>query len=91
MPYIRPKDRKRVVPRHQTNGFKKVVAVEDIVTAGELQYAIAEMIKSYIQNHGLNYQICNDIMGALAGAQMEFYRRTVAPYEDKKIEENGDV
>jgi hypothetical protein len=27
----------------------------------------------------------------LAGAQMEFYRRTVAPYEDTKIVLNGDV
>ena len=29
--------------------------------------------------------------GALRCAQMEFYRRVAAPYEDKKIQENGDV
>ena len=38
-----------------------------------------------------NYQTMNDIMGALAGAQIEFYRRKVAPYEDTKIKDNGDV
>jgi len=33
----------------------------------------------------------NDVMGALAGAQQEFYRRHVGPYEDKCITKNGDV
>jgi hypothetical protein len=33
----------------------------------------------------------NDVMGAFTGAQAEFYRRDVAPYEDAKIQQNGDV
>jgi hypothetical protein len=33
----------------------------------------------------------NDVVGALDGAKAEFQRRVVAPYEDKKIRENGDV
>jgi len=49
------------------------------------------MFKSYIERKGLNYQNCNDIMGALAGAQMEFYREVVSKYEDKKIKQNGGV
>jgi hypothetical protein len=40
---------------------------------------------------GKNYQTVNDIVGALEGAKMEFYRRAAAPYEDLKIKENGDV
>ena len=56
--------------------------------AGDWQYLIALTIK-YMDPY--NYQTMNDVMGALAGAQMEFYRRTVAPYEDTKIEANGDV
>jgi len=30
-------------------------------------------------------------MGALEGAKLEFYRRVVVPYEEKKMKENGDV
>jgi hypothetical protein len=84
MPYIAKEDRKKVA---------NVLHVEthSIDNAGEMQYAIALMIKSYVARKGLSYQACNDVMGALAGAQMEFYRKTVAPYEDKKIQMNGDV
>jgi hypothetical protein len=59
-----------------------------LMTAGDLQYLIASTIK---RMNPKNYQEMNNIMGALAGAQMEFYRRHVAPYEDKKIAENGDI
>ncbi len=59
--------------------------------AGELQYVIAEFMHRYILNKGLCYQTCNDMMGALTGAQAEFYRKVVAPYEDIKIQENGPV
>ena len=61
------------------------------VTAGQLNYAIHLLIDDYIIKNGLNYQTCNDVMGALQGVQQEFYRRKVAPYEDSKIKENGDI
>ena len=60
-------------------------------TPGELNYLVTELIKQYVRTKGLNYQTCNDVMGALEGAKAEFYRRVVGPYEDQKIEENGDV
>jgi hypothetical protein len=48
--------------------------------------------ESYITDKGpYNYQTLNDVMGALAGAQMEFYRKVVAPYENKKEIINGSV
>ena len=45
----------------------------------------------YMQQHGLNYRVINDIVGAAEGAKAEFQRRVAAPYEDKKILQNGDV
>jgi hypothetical protein len=60
-------------------------------TAGELNYLITLTIIRYIEQNGLSYQRCNDVVGALDGAKAEFQRRVVAPYEDKKIRENGDV
>jgi hypothetical protein len=60
-------------------------------TAGQLNYLFTAIIIQYIETKGKSYQTINDIMGALTGAQAEFYRRVVVPYEDLKIRENGDV
>ena len=59
--------------------------------AGELNYAITTIIDQYRYTKGFDYQTINDIVGALEGAKLEFYRRVVVPYEDQKIKENGDV
>jgi hypothetical protein len=62
-----------------------------VATAGMLNYAFTLCIKDYMEHHPVNYQTINDIVGALEGAKLEFYRRVVADYEDGKIESNGDV
>jgi len=87
MPYIKQKDREKLFDAPSNT----ILHLDNIDTAGEIQCAIAVMLKSFMDRKGLNYQNCNDVMGALAGAQMEFYRRVVAPLEDIKIEENGDI
>lgn len=78
MPYIKPKDREELKTRNPKN-------------AGELQYVMAAMFDRYLMGQGVRYQTMNDVMGALAGAQMEFYRKVVSPYEDKMISKNGGV
>ena len=85
MPYIAQDDRTQFV--HIESALEDVTKYKKL-TAGELQYLVALAIK---YREPENYQDMNDVMGALAGAQMEFYRRTVAPYEDTKIVLNGDV
>jgi hypothetical protein len=61
-------------------------------TAGELNYLFTTIIVDYLNtDNGPNYQKINDVMGALEGAKMEMYRRVAIPYEDVKIEQNGDV
>ena len=85
MPYISQDDRTKFETIPET------LYEEGIDTAGELQYLIAQAISVYMNSHPQRYQTMNDIMGALSGAQMEFYRRVVAPYEDKCIVKNGDV
>lgn len=77
MPYIPQDDR---------------IALETDVpeSAGELNYLFTKIIDIYL-SFGKNYQRMNDVIGALEGCKLEFYRRVVAPYEDTKIEENGDV
>lgn len=79
MPYIKAEDR------------YALKMGDAAVTPGQLNYLITKLIESYIITNGANYSIFNDIVGAVEGAKLEFYRRIVAPYEDKKREENGDV
>lgn len=59
--------------------------------AGELNYTITTFIHNYFVDNGMRYQQINDILGALEGAKLEFYRKVVVPYENQKIELNGDV
>lgn len=79
MPYINKHDRVSV-----QEGFRRPE------TAGELNFLITTIIKDYYDDEPC-YQTINDIVGALEGAKLEFYRRVAAPYEDTKITENGDV
>lgn len=61
-------------------------------SAGELNYCLTQICRGYLQEADLNnYQGFNDVVGALESCKLEFYRRVVSPYEDKKIIENGDV
>lgn len=94
MPYVGQKRRKKIFRKYDNDAIQVDgghIFVDDIETAGELQYAMAEMFKSFVERKGTCYQTMNDVLGAIAGAKMEFYRRKVVPYEDEKIEENGDV
>ena len=85
MPYITQEDRARFAP------VEIEISNTPPTTAGELQYLIAVMIGEYLLNTEYRYQNMNDVMGSLAGAQQEFYRRHVGPYEDECIRKNGDV
>ncbi len=60
-------------------------------TPGELNYCVTLVVVDYLKRKGLSYGTINDIVGALEGAKAEFYRRVAIPYEDRKIQENGDV
>jgi hypothetical protein len=59
--------------------------------AGELNYQITRLLVFYTQHHGIKYKTFNDISGACTEALAEYRRKVVAPYEDVKCTENGDV
>jgi hypothetical protein len=82
MPYI-TKERREAVSRDGSNLLAE--------TAGELNYQITECITDYLRGAVLNYQLINDVIGALEGAKLEFVRRIVNPYETAKMLENGDI
>jgi hypothetical protein len=80
MPYIKPEDRAAIL-LNETN-------IED---AGELNFFITTLINYYINKNTKCYTTLNEVIGVLECAKLELYRRIVAPYEDVKIEQNGDV
>ena len=59
--------------------------------AGELNFALTNIVDKYLQNRGLRYAHINEAVGALECAKLEFYRRIAVPYEDQKMKESGDV
>lgn len=79
MPYIKESARKQI------NAYRAPR------TAGELNYEITQACLAYIEKSGVSYVALNEVIGVLECAKLEMYRRMCAPYEDKKIAENGDV
>lgn len=60
-------------------------------TPGELNFLFTSIALDYLQARGKSYQTYNDVVGALECCKLEMYRRSIGPYEDLKIQENGDV
>lgn len=81
MPYIPKEDRADLAPR-----FARAPR-----TQGELNYQLTCVAQHYVRVHGLSYGTLNTVVGALECAKAEFQRRVVAPYEDSKLKQNGDV
>ena len=82
MPYIK-QDRRKEIDKY----------LEDLILngPGDLNYAITRLILNQLGNVTPRYQDYNDAIGALEGCKMELYRRFIAPYEDVKAQENGDL
>ncbi len=60
-------------------------------TVGQLNYLITRLCNRYLNYKKESYQTYNDILGVLEAAKHELYRRKIAEYENKKIEENGEI
>jgi len=61
------------------------------MSAGDLQYCVAKLIGNMLRVRTMRYQVLNDVIGALEGAKLEFYRTVVVPYENGKMADNGAV
>ena len=57
---------------------------------GTLNYMITKVVHWWLGENP-NYERYNAAIGVLECAKQELYRRKVSPYEDEKINENGDV
>ena len=85
MPYITP-DRRKMLQ----------AGPEPIYGPGELNFCLTRLVLDYLdqvkQDNGrVSYQDYNDVIGTLECCKLEMYRRAIAPYEDQKCKDNGDV
>lgn len=58
--------------------------------AGPLNYLLTKLVLKWL-GPSPNYERFNGAIGVLESMKLELYRRMVAPYEQEKMEENGDV
>lgn len=65
-----------------------VCLVDEDVKDGQLNYIVSSLVYSL---YDTRYKDLNAAIGMLECVKQELYRRVVAPYEDTKIVENGDV
>lgn len=87
MPYINRESREKLDPYIDAliNELKKA-SLEEL--DGQVNYVIFRLILHLYPPRYFNY---NRAVGVLSCVLQEFYRRHVAPYEDKKILESGDI
>jgi len=83
MPYVEQEDRKEI-------DLLVAELLEEIDTVGKANYAMTKIAQGMAgQLH--DYTSLNETIGLFECAKLEFYRRWVVPYEEKKRKENGDV
>jgi hypothetical protein len=86
MPYIKSELRNYLL----NTSIQDLLKEPKVFQAGELNFLISTLIWSLFESNPC-YQRANEILGVLSAVTLEFYRRKVADYEDRKILENGDL
>ena len=84
MPYIK-QDRRGV--------FDGALAecAREVESEGELNYCIYKLSCLLIERIGHSYDTLSMCSSAMEHAKLEWYRKMLVPYEEKKISENGDI
>lgn len=88
MPYIKQEDRERY--REALAQMIGVLeSIPEVDRDGHINYVITVILKRLYKPP--KYRRYNKAIGVLERIKQEFYRRVVAPYENSKIFQNGDV
>lgn len=87
MPYITQEDRKQYDDRLDDLCF---ALDEDGYNPGAVTYVMYKLVARWFCKYP-SYRTIAHIRGVLIGTMTEFDRRKAAPYEDTKLNDNGDV
>ena len=85
MPYIKKEIREMVDPI-----ISEMLGV-GVEPDGTLNYILYKFCKEWVQIAGESYGNYQRFFGELESCKAEIYRRQVAPYEEIKARENGDI
>lgn len=88
MPYIARKDRGQY--QQAIGELVRLVPQDRMARPGHMNYIISLLIQR-VYGESMRYADHNEVVGLLNCVQQEFYRRFTAPYEDEKIEQEGDL
>jgi len=84
MPYIKQIQRKAIDEIVDDARF-------NLAANGGLNYFLVKLMLARRKQETESYTFYKNFLGELEMCKQEIYRRYVAPYEDKKMKENGDV
>lgn len=87
MPYIK-KEQRPAIDALTTPLIEHLKSLPVEEQDGSLNYAVTRIIK---QVYPQKYFHFNRALGVLTAITQELYRKIIGPYEDQKIQENGDV
>lgn len=91
MPYIKPSQRNELEDKI-TSLVDNICLASLENRSGIVNYVITTIVsRSLKPKDGWRYKWLNVAYGTFHSAASEFYRRLVAPYEDKAIDKNGDI
>lgn len=82
MPYIKQENREKL------DRIVEQMKEADVVADGDLNYLLYAYCKRHVSPSYNNYK---NFIGELNQCATEIERRVLAPYEDEKVKENGDV
>ena len=84
MPYIKPE-------RRTVFDVYLEACAQEIEGEGELNYCVYKLATLLVSRIGESYDKLSMCSSAMEHAKLEWYRKKLSPYEDKKIEQNGDI
>ena len=84
MPYTKPEDREQIKALAQE-------MIQHVKSSGDLTYAITLLMHLETLKQKQSYTNMSRIRATAQDSADEYYRVVMAPYEDKKREENGPV
>jgi len=82
IPYI---DQRR---RTELNSVVQLFHDLGITDPGELNYLITNLL---LKSNPTSYRDYNGLTGVLECVKLELYRKAIAPYEERKEEDNGSI
>lgn len=90
MPYIK-QNKRSIIDLQVEHLIKAICAAADTLDEvdGNANYAITKIIYGLYSEGG--YAVKANALKTLLAVALEYYRRIMAPYEDQKRDENGEV